>query len=82
MEQPPRRPAELRARKRAGTPFPCPVRILFARKDVMVPAEFGPLYHADLPGSELVWMDDASHFLQVDAPERTIAQLTSFDGAP
>ncbi len=70
---------ELRARVAAGKPFPCPTRILYARKDVMVPAEFGPLYHADIPGSELVWMDDASHFLQVDAPERTVAQIVSFD---
>ena len=72
--------AELRARVRAGTPFPCPTKVLFAREDVMVPASFGPLYHADIPGSELVWMDDASHFLQVDAPERTVAEITSFDG--
>ncbi|MEA2748936.1 MAG: hypothetical protein QOI41_3079 [Myxococcales bacterium] len=70
---------ELRARVTRGEAFPCPTRILYARKDVMVPAEFGPLYHADIPGSELVWMDDASHFLQVDAPERTVEQITSFD---
>jgi pimeloyl-ACP methyl ester carboxylesterase len=70
---------ELRARVAEGQSFPCPTKILYARKDVMVPAEFGPLYHADIPGSELVWMDDASHFLQVDAPERTIEQLVSFD---
>ncbi|MBS2011302.1 MAG: alpha/beta hydrolase [Deltaproteobacteria bacterium] len=69
----------LAARRRRGEPFPCPVRILYARKDVMVPASFGPLYHADIPGSELVWMDDASHFLQVDAPERTVEQIVSFD---
>jgi pimeloyl-ACP methyl ester carboxylesterase len=73
---------ELRSRVRAGTPFPCPTRIIYARKDVMVPAEFGPLYHADIPGSELVWMDDASHFLHVDAPERTVEQILSFDLAP
>jgi len=70
---------ELRARKRAARPFPCPTKILYARKDVMVPASFGPLYHEDIPGSELVWMDDASHFLQVDAPERTVDQIVSFD---
>lgn len=73
--------AELRARVTNGTAFPCPTRILYARKDVMVPASFGPLYHADIPGSELVWMDDASHFLQVDAPERTVEQIVSFDRA-
>jgi pimeloyl-ACP methyl ester carboxylesterase len=71
--------AELRSRVRGGTPFPCPTKILYARKDVMVPASFGPLFHADIPGSELVWMDDASHFLQVDAPERTVEQIVSFD---
>lgn len=71
--------AELRARVREGTAFPCPTRILYARKDVMVPASFGPLFHADIPGSELVWMDDASHFLQVDAPERTVEQILAFD---
>ena len=70
---------ELRARTRAARPFPCPTKILYARKDVMVPASFGPLFHADIPGSELVWMDDASHFLQVDAPERTVDQIVSFD---
>ena len=77
--------AELRARAGEGRAFPCPTRILYARKDVMVPPSFGPLFHADIPGSELVWMDDASHFLQVDAPERTVEQIVSFDsfdGAP
>lgn len=71
--------AELRRRKAAGIPFPCPTRILYARKDVMVPPEFGPMFHADIPGSELVWMDDTSHFLHVDAPERTVEQIFSFD---
>lgn len=66
--------AELRRR-----PLDCPVKLLFARKDVMVPPEFGPMYHADMPGSELVWMEDASHFLHVDAPERTVAQIMEFD---
>jgi pimeloyl-ACP methyl ester carboxylesterase len=66
--------AELVAKK-----LPCPVKILYARKDVMVPPRFGPLYHRDMPGSELVWMDDASHFLHVDAPERTVEQILSFD---
>jgi pimeloyl-ACP methyl ester carboxylesterase len=46
----------------------------------MVPASFGPLFHADIPGSELAWMDDASHFLQVDAPERTVEHILAFDG--
>jgi pimeloyl-ACP methyl ester carboxylesterase len=71
--------AELRARKERSEAFPCPTKILYARKDVMVPPEFGPLYHADIPGSELVWMDDVSHFLHVDGPEQTVEQIVSFD---
>jgi len=60
-------------------PLKCPVKILYARKDRMVPPEFGPRFHADMPGSEFVWMDDASHFLHVDAPERTVAEIKGFD---
>lgn len=70
---------ELKARATHGPPLPCAVKILYARKDVMVPPSFGPRYHEDIPGSELVWMDDASHFLHVDAPERTVHEITSFD---
>ena len=36
----------------------------------MLPAK-GPWPHP--------WYDDASHFLQVDAPERTVEQIVSFD---
>lgn len=73
--------ATLKERVRAGTPFPCPTKILYARKDVMVPASFGPRFHADIPGSDFEWMDDASHFLQVDAPERTVEQIVAFDAS-
>jgi pimeloyl-ACP methyl ester carboxylesterase len=73
--------SELRRRKIAGQPFPCPTRLLFARKDAMVPPAFGPLFAADIPSSELVWIDDASHFVQVDAPERTVQEILSFDRA-
>lgn len=60
-------------------PLPMPVRLLYAKKDVMVPPAIGPKFHADMPGSELVWMEDASHFMHVDAPERTVEQLVEFD---
>jgi pimeloyl-ACP methyl ester carboxylesterase len=61
--------------------LPCPTRLFWAREDVMVPPRFGPLYQADIPGSELVWFDDASHFLHVDAPERTAAAILEFGDA-
>jgi len=51
----------------------------------MLPAK-GPWPHPyyELPdafpwSSELEWMDDASHFLQVDAPERTVEHILAFD---
>jgi pimeloyl-ACP methyl ester carboxylesterase len=60
-------------------PLGIPVRIIYARKDTMVPPWMGERYHADMPGSELVWMEDASHFLHIDAPERTVEQIVQFD---
>lgn len=71
--------AELRERAQRGPRLPCPVKILYARRDVMVPPSFGPRFHDDIPGSELVWLDDTSHFLQVDAPERTVHEIAAFD---
>jgi len=68
--------AELAARG-----LPCPTRLFFAKKDVMVPPRFGPLYQKAIAGSELVWFDGASHFIQVDAPERTVEAIEAFGGA-
>lgn len=66
------------ARLRRAPPA-LPILLLWARHDVMVPPAFGPKYHADLPGSKLVWFEDASHFMHVDAPERVVAELLAFD---
>ncbi|MBX3232788.1 MAG: alpha/beta hydrolase [Labilithrix sp.] len=70
--------AAIVARLRGWTP-PCPIELLYATNDVMVPPSFGPRYAADIPSAKLVWMADASHFLHVDAPERTVAELLAFD---
>jgi pimeloyl-ACP methyl ester carboxylesterase len=56
-----------------------PIRLFWARKDVMVPPSFGPKYAADIPAAELVWFDDASHFLHVDAPDAVVRELLRFD---
>lgn len=71
----------LRRRKEAGTPFPCPTKILYAKEDALVPPEFGPVYHDLIPGSDLVWLEDTSHFLQVESPERTVEEILAFDDA-
>ena len=55
-----------------------PVRLLWAREDVLVPPRFGPKYQKLLPSAELVWFDGASHFLQVDDPDRTVREIMRF----
>ena len=68
------------SRLRRGPPA-LPTMLIWARHDVMVPPEFGPMYHADWPGSKLVWFEDASHFMHVDTPEKVVAELLAFDSA-
>jgi pimeloyl-ACP methyl ester carboxylesterase len=76
--------AELERRHRRGEPFACPVLVLYARTDRLVPPEFGPLYARDIPGSNLRWVEDSSHFVQVDQPTRTVEEILAFDrnGSP
>ncbi len=71
-----RLPAALAARK----PGAAPVRLLWARHDVLVSPAFGPRYQALLPEAELVWLDHTSHFLQVDSPEATVREIFRFGG--
>lgn len=59
-----------------------PVRLLWARQDVMVPPSFGPKYRELLPDAELIWMDNVSHFMHVDDPAATLAHLIAFAAAP
>ncbi len=71
-----RLPAQIaEARKSAVLP---PIRLLWSRWDPLVPPRFGPRYQALLPEAELVWLDDASHFLHVDAPEACVRELLRF----
>ena len=55
------------------------IRLFWAREDVLVPASFGPRYQKLLPSAELIWFDQASHFLQVDDPTRTVQEIMRFD---
>lgn len=67
--------ADLRA-----TTFPCPLRLLYARVDPMVPPAVGPALAALVPAAELVWLDDCSHFAHVDRPELVMREILAFDG--
>jgi 2-hydroxymuconate-semialdehyde hydrolase/2-hydroxy-6-oxo-octa-2,4-dienoate hydrolase len=71
--------ASIVAELRRTRPFPCPVLLLFARLDALVPPEFGPRFARDIPGSTLHWIDRSSHFTQVDQPVRTVAEIVGFD---
>jgi pimeloyl-ACP methyl ester carboxylesterase len=56
-----------------------PIRLFWAKRDVLIPASFGHRYQKLLPTAELVWFDHAGHFLQVDDPRRTVKEIMMFD---
>ena len=56
-----------------------PIRLFWAKQDVLVPASFGYRYQKLLPAAELVWFEHAGHFMQVDDPERTVQEIMRFD---
>lgn len=64
--------------KLSSTPFPIPLQLIYARRDPMVPPEVGERLHALVPASELQWLDEASHFAHVDAPEAFLATALPF----
>jgi pimeloyl-ACP methyl ester carboxylesterase len=54
--------------------FPIPLLLVSAREDPMVKPATGPRLHSLMPGAEFRWIEDSSHFAQVDTPE-TLAQM-------
>jgi pimeloyl-ACP methyl ester carboxylesterase len=69
--------AALRDRQARGASFPVPLIHLYAREDPMVPPRFGPILAA-ATGAPLVWIDEASHFMHVDARERFLPPALEF----
>ncbi|MEQ9324435.1 MAG: alpha/beta hydrolase [Polyangiaceae bacterium] len=74
--------ARLRRRRDAGRPFPVPLSLVYAESDPMVPPSVGRDLAALVPGAELVWLREASHFAHVDAPEAFVDVALGFLGAP
>jgi pimeloyl-ACP methyl ester carboxylesterase len=64
--------ATLRARRRAGAPFPMPLTLIYAERDPIVPPRIGSALAALVPSARLVRVRDASHFMHVDAVERFV----------
>jgi pimeloyl-ACP methyl ester carboxylesterase len=71
--------ATLKDRQARSQPFPVPLVHLYARKDPMVPSRFGPILAART-GAPLVWIEDASHFMHVDAAPRFLPPVLEFLG--
>ena len=44
----------------------------------MVPPEVGEALHALVPGAEMVWLAESSHFAHVDTPEAFVAAVAPF----
>ncbi len=60
-------------------PFPVPLMLLYTReKDPMVPPSVGERLEKLVPDAKMTWLNGASHFPHVDAPEATLAALREF----
>jgi haloalkane dehalogenase len=55
-----------------------PTLILWGANDPTVPVAAARRFHAEIPGSRMVILEDASHFLYDDEPERCAQEVVSF----
>jgi pimeloyl-ACP methyl ester carboxylesterase len=63
---------DLAARHARGAAFPVPLALVYARRDPMVPPWNGERLARLVPGAQIEWLEDSSHFPQVDSPERLV----------
>jgi pimeloyl-ACP methyl ester carboxylesterase len=70
--------ATLKQRRDQGLSFPVALLLIYSRRDPMVPPKMGDALHALVPSAPLVWLEDASHFTHVDAPETVIRTVLEF----
>lgn len=73
---------ELERRKSLGEHFPVPLLMIYAREDPMVPPRIGERLHDLMPGSRLVWLEQSSHFPQVDSPDELCETMLPFLSSP
>lgn len=69
-------------RRLAATVSRIPTRLLWSRQDVLVSPAFGRRYQRALGRecTELIWLEDSSHFTQVDSPEDTVREIVRWHG--
>jgi pimeloyl-ACP methyl ester carboxylesterase len=58
-----------------------PFLIIRGMDDVYLSGEIAQKLHRELPGSRLVEVPEAGHFIQIDQPERLVRELRGFLGA-
>lgn len=63
---------DLGAKRARGEAFPVPLTLVYARRDPMVPPWNGERLARLVPDARMVWLEDSSHFPQVDSPERLV----------
>lgn len=73
--------AKLERRRDEGDGFPTPLILVYACQDPMVPPEIGPKLHRLVPDAEFHWLEDSSHFAQVDSPLPLAELVTDFLGS-
>ena len=73
---------ELRRRRGAGTGFPAPLMLVYAREDPTVPPKDGRRLAPLVPEAVAHWLEHTSHFVQVDCPDRLAQLLGDFLGPP
>lgn len=57
-----------------------PTLILWGARDPVIPVALADRFAADIPGSKLIIYPDLGHLPQVEAPERTAADVAAFLG--
>ena len=68
----------LTAMQAAGSPFPIPLLLVYAKQDPMVSPAIGEKLSALLPSARMVWLDETSHFAHVDSPDRLLEPALDF----
>lgn len=58
--------------------FPIPLRLVYARRDPMVPPVVGERLARLLPSADMVWLEAASHFAHVDATDAFVHAVLPF----
>lgn len=58
--------------------FPVPLLLVYARRDPMVPPDIGARLARRVPDADLVWLEETSHFMHAETPERTLAAILPF----